>query len=243
MHSQVQFGKLVNIFVDGFSHLWHSDQLTWKKYNSFRVEQKIDQQQVVEQKTHQSHCGWDHTDVQRGSFSSQSFWSLPLAAFWTDAVETLTATWKTYQIGDLLLAKSAWKKYKRRLTFSCQSFCKDSWSCQTAEPSLCSAQSQKWLSSTDRHSVGKKKKKTNNYNFFLFISPLDQKIDINIGYGTNFFFLMLIIYASFKHLNTPVWHTPCLPWAQTLPAWAERCRPAAARLSGMEYEYINIVAF
>lgn len=50
MHSQVQFGKLVNIFVDGFSHLWHSDQLTWKKYNSFRVEQKIDQQQVVEQK-------------------------------------------------------------------------------------------------------------------------------------------------------------------------------------------------
>lgn len=31
MDSQVQFGKLVDVFVDGFPHFWHSDQLTWKR--------------------------------------------------------------------------------------------------------------------------------------------------------------------------------------------------------------------
>lgn len=28
VNSQVQFGELVDIFVDGLTHFWHSDQLT-----------------------------------------------------------------------------------------------------------------------------------------------------------------------------------------------------------------------
>lgn len=96
MDCQVQFGKLVDVFVDGLPHFWHSDQLTWKmKHMNSNCSPGWggnSANMLWVYKTHQFHCGWGHRDAQRGSFSSRSSWSLPLAASWTVAVETLTAT-------------------------------------------------------------------------------------------------------------------------------------------------------
>lgn len=113
---------------------------------------------VVGEKTHQSHCGWGHRGAQTGSFSSQSSWLPPLAASWTVAVETSTATCREDTECHLpILANKAQYSHLLvgkyyRLTFSCQSSCKDSWSCLSAEPSPCSVQSQIWPALTFRHS-------------------------------------------------------------------------------------------